>query len=178
MFFLKKSKFLSPLTTGMKIEWIAKKKMDHRGFTLIEIIAVLLLLGILTAVAVPRYMDLQKEARRKVIYAGIAEYNAREHQLWAKYLLADESTDSVFDFDRKLYFDMDPYLDPGHTYSEGGTDGDEGENWLCVHDSFGDARSGTAYKVELTFQGELAYVERAPATLEHPAYWSVVSFEE
>ena len=34
---------------------------NQRGFTLLEIIAVLVILGILAAVAVPKYIDLQEE---------------------------------------------------------------------------------------------------------------------
>ena len=37
--------------------------MDKRGFTLIELIMVIVLLGILAAVAIPKYVDLANEAR-------------------------------------------------------------------------------------------------------------------
>jgi prepilin-type N-terminal cleavage/methylation domain-containing protein len=36
---------------------------NHKGFTLIELMAVLLVLGIIAAIAIPRYMDLIRETR-------------------------------------------------------------------------------------------------------------------
>ncbi len=39
------------------------KQSKQAGFTLIEIIAVLIILGILAAVATPKFMSMQKEAR-------------------------------------------------------------------------------------------------------------------
>ncbi len=40
---------------------------NQKGFTLVEIIAVLVILGILAAVAIPKYFDLQSEARDKAL---------------------------------------------------------------------------------------------------------------
>jgi prepilin-type N-terminal cleavage/methylation domain-containing protein len=58
------------------------------GFTLVEIIAVLILLSVLAAIAVPRYIDLDSNARLRAIDAGIAELNGREGLAWSNIKLS------------------------------------------------------------------------------------------
>jgi len=65
-----------------------QRKKKKSGFTLIEVIAVLVLLGILAAIAVPKYIDMAASARDKAIDAGISEMNGREALTWGNAMLA------------------------------------------------------------------------------------------
>jgi len=55
----------------------------EKGFTLLEIIAVMVILSILAAVAIPRYVSVDESARQKAIEAGISELNGRETLTWS-----------------------------------------------------------------------------------------------
>lgn len=80
---------------------MSKKQM---GFTLIEIVMVLVLLGILSAVAVPKYFDLRDQAAQKTAEAAVAEIQARVNAVFAKELLNGskgcvDARSAIFDTD-------------------------------------------------------------------------------
>jgi len=71
---------------------VKKKHLrGEEGFTLIEIIAVLIVLGVLAAVAVPKYMDLQGDAKEKAATGQVAELKGTLQTAWAKKFMADGS---------------------------------------------------------------------------------------
>lgn len=67
------------------------------GFTMIEIIAVLILIGILAAVAVPKFLSLQEDAELKSVAGAKAELSSRANQYFAQYLLDNTKTTNAQD---------------------------------------------------------------------------------
>ena len=68
---------------------------SKRGFTLIEIVMVLVLLGILAAVAIPKYYDLKTKAEEQTAKAVAAEFQARLNGKFADLILAGEACESA-----------------------------------------------------------------------------------
>ncbi len=50
---------------------------SQRGFTLIELIAILVIMGALASMAVPKYYDLTREAQNRAALQAVTEGKAR-----------------------------------------------------------------------------------------------------
>ena len=64
---------------------------NQKGFTLIEIIAVLVILGVLAAVAVPKYVDMMGQAKKSAAQGQIAELKSVLNLGYAKLYLSNQA---------------------------------------------------------------------------------------
>ncbi len=70
---------------------------SQNGFTLIEIISVLVILGVLAAIAVPKYAELQANAKKMAARGQVAELKGTLNTAWGKAFLVKGSAPEIDD---------------------------------------------------------------------------------
>ena len=67
----------------------APNTSNQKGFTLIELISVIVIMGVMVSVAIQKYDFLSDNACMTVLKSGIRELNTRESVTWSKIKLSD-----------------------------------------------------------------------------------------
>lgn len=124
-----------------------------KGFTLIELIASLVIFSVLAAILIPRYIDAETASKYRALDLGVSEMNGRETLSWALVKLSDEG-----------YRDDDQIW--AQLLAVAGIDLGPDYDWNL--DSPGPANK----KGTLRFKGDVfSPLNRTPSTVETPARW-------
>lgn len=87
--------------------------LNQKGFTLIELISVMIIMGVVASVSIQKFDIVSNTAGEKALHLGIKELNIRESLTWSNMKI---STDGYTN-DADLWSLVEPELNLGGKYS-------------------------------------------------------------
>jgi prepilin-type N-terminal cleavage/methylation domain-containing protein len=116
------------------------------GFTLVEIIVVLVIMSVMASIAIRRVIALDSTATQKSIECAVAELNSRERLTWSRVRVSASSWIN----DTQLCAEMNTHLGPDF-------------NWILMVPDGG----------TLSFRGYQVLLERKPSTESESGSWKL-----
>jgi prepilin-type N-terminal cleavage/methylation domain-containing protein len=117
------------------------------GFTLIELITVLAILGILASLSIRRFIDLDSNATTLALVSSVTELNGRESLTWSKVKLST----SGWVEDEGVFAIMDMGLGPDYKWSP----------------------KAKINGGKVNFKDLMVKLDRKPSTANSPAKWEI-----
>ena len=87
--------------------------LNQNGFTLIELISVLIIMGVVTSVSIQRFDLVSDSASERVLHAGIKELNIRESLIWTNIKISLDG----YTTDEDIYTAVDTNLGSGFEWN-------------------------------------------------------------
>lgn len=123
-----------------------KSREKDGGFTFVEIIAVIAIIGILVSLALPKFINFEGDAKQKILYSALSELNAREELIWSKIKLSNRG-----------------WVDDDSLFSKLDTNFGADFKWAPKANTTGG---------NLHYRGENLKLNRIPSTTISPGQWS------
>jgi len=81
--------------------YMSKKlnSLNQKGFTLIELISVMIIMGVVASVSIQKFDIVSDTANERALYTGIKELNIRESLVWSNIKISSEG----YSTDEELY---------------------------------------------------------------------------
>lgn len=88
---------------------------NHKGFTLIELISIMIIMGVIGSVAVKKYDNLTHTATERVLATALMELNVRESLIWTNMKISSDG----YTNDADVYTLLDTDLGPRVNWNPG-----------------------------------------------------------